>query len=473
MAIPMSGVPAEAARRIVESFLDDDLDPKLNLATFSTTGFDELPVDLLCETLRKNMSNQHEYKGITKIHRECANILAALWNGGENGERPVGSATTGSSEALMLGCLAMKKQWLSKKREEGADTSQPNIIFSSIAHVVCAKFSQYFDVEARILPVTQEAGYVMDTQDAAAMADENTIGIVAVLGSTYTGHYEPVQQLSYALDDLHSQKGLDIPIHVDAASGGLVAPFVQSNLTWDFKLKRVHSINTSSHKFGQVPTSLGWIVWRDKSCIPREMIFDIEYLDQMYQSWTLSFSKPSFQVVLQYYNFVRNGFDGSAETIQDCMIRARDLSIILEDSGRFKCITNIPRCEETKQITNGTRTPVPLRIRQHVHGNTTNVSKTHNQIQSNSSGLPVVAFTFSEGFLSSNPRAQLSVISECLRNLGYSVPYCNIPLFNRPLGVLRIVIRPDIKQHILDRFIVDLDNCVRGSYPPDISSAMY
>jgi hypothetical protein len=210
----------------------------------------------------------------------------------------------------------------------------------------------------------------------------------------------------------------------------------------------------------------------------------------MYQSWTLSFSKPSFQVVLQYYNFVRNGFDGSAEIIQDCMIRARDLSIILEYSGRFKCITNIPRCDETKQITNGTRTPVSLRIRQHVHENTANVSKTHTQIQNNSSGLPVVAFTFSEGFLSSNPRAQLSVISECLRNLGYSVPCrytsvkiddgrakstkdCNIPLFGRPLGVLRIVIRPDIKQHILDRFIVDLDNCVRGLYPPDTSSAMY
>ncbi|USP79395.1 Glutamate decarboxylase [Curvularia clavata] len=422
MAMPMSGVPAEAARGIVNSFLDEDLDPKLNLATFSTTSFHDLPVELLCETLRKNMSNQHEYNGVTNIHRECAKILAALWNGGEDGERPVGNATTGSSEALMLGCLAMKKQWLRRKREEGANTSQPNIIFSSIAHVVCAKFSQYFDVEARILPVTQETGYVMNTRDAVAMADENTIGVVAVLGSTYTGHYEPVQQLSSALDELHSNKGLDIPIHVDAASGGLVAPFVQSHLTWDFKLKRVNSINTSSHKFGQVPTSLGWIVWRDKSYIPQEMIFDVEYLDQIYQSWTMSFSKPSFQVVLQYYNFVRNGFDGSAEIIRDCMTRARDLSITLEDSGRFKCITSIPRCEETKQITSGILTPDSFHIRQSVYRHTPDGFETNDQIQDYFPGLPVVAFNFSESFLYSNPRAQLYVISESLRNLGYSVP---------------------------------------------------
>lgn len=210
----------------------------------------------------------------------------------------------------------------------------------------------------------------------------------------------------------------------------------------------------------------------------------------MYQSWTLSFSKPSFQVVLQYYNFLRNGFNGSAEIILDCMIRARDLSNLLEESGRFKCITNIPRCRETKRITNGTRTPCPLHGRQNVNKNTANASKAHNQTQNNFSGLPVVAFTFSEGFLSSNPGAQLHVISECLRNLGYSVPCrytavniddgraksikdCNIPLSGGPLGVLRIVIRPDIKNHILDRFIVDLSKCVEGLYPPNIRSLTY
>ncbi|KAH8698153.1 pyridoxal phosphate-dependent transferase [Phaeosphaeriaceae sp. PMI808] len=462
MAIPSAGMSTEEATGLIKSLLCEDLDPKLNLATFSTTTFDELPIDIVCDALRKNMSNKHEYGGVSR--RRCSHILAALWHGGNNSEKPIGSATTGSSEAVMLGCLAMKKQWAMKRRKLGADTSCPNVVFSSIAHVVCAKFSQYFDVEARIVPATPESGYVMDPDTVVQFVDENTIGLVAVLGSTYTGHYESVKRISDVLDEIYSRTGIYVPIHVDAASGGLVAPFAQPELIWDFRLNRVQSINVSSHKFGQVPTSLGWIVWRDVTCIPQDLIFDVEYLDQAYQSWTLSFSKPCIQVVLQYYNFIRNGFDGTARIIRDCILRAQDLSLMLEKTQTFKCISSIHNYQEKEQplcsAQSRSRGLTAGKASTFKEGNGT---ITEDRACLDSCGLPVVAFVFSNDFQSANSGARLEDLSGHLRQLGYSVPCCNIPLLAGSVSVLRIVVRPDVTNQIIGRLMKDIDHCIRES----------
>ncbi|EDU49068.1 glutamate decarboxylase 2 [Pyrenophora tritici-repentis Pt-1C-BFP] len=256
--IPQDGAPADVVHQLLKDELDLDGRPSLNLASFVGTYMEKEAEQLMIENLSKNMSDADEYPAMMDMHARCVSIIANMW-GAQKGEKAIGSATTGSSEAIHLGGLAMKRRWQEKRQAEGKDTSKPNIIMGANAQVALEKFARYFEVEARILPVSEESSYRLDPKLVKENIDENTIGIFVILGSTYTGHYEPVEEISDILDAFEKETGNDIPIHVDAASGGFIAPFTHAKAgkKWNFELPRVKSINTSGHKFGLVYAG-GW-----------------------------------------------------------------------------------------------------------------------------------------------------------------------------------------------------------------------
>jgi glutamate decarboxylase len=258
----------------------------------------------------------------------------------QKGEKAIGSATTGSSEAIHLGGLAMKRRWQEKRMKEGKDTSKPNILMGSNAQVALEKFARYFEVEARILPVSAESNYRLDPNLVKDNIDENTIGVFVILGSTYTGHYEPVEEISNILDEFEKKTGVDIPIHVDGASGGFIAPFTHAGAgqKWNFELPRVKSINTSGHKFGLVYAGVGWIIWRDESYLPKHLVFELHYLGGTEESYTLNFSRPGAQVIAQYYNLIHLGFTGYRSIMENTLANARLLSRALEHTGWYRCV---------------------------------------------------------------------------------------------------------------------------------------
>ena len=250
---------------------------------------------LVYENIAKNLSDQDEYPATMAIQGRCISIIGNLWHADE----AIGTATVGSSEAVMLGGLALKKRWQDKQRKNGKDTSRPNIIMGNNAQVALEKFARYFDVEMRLIPVSEESHHILDIHKAVEACDENTIGIFCILGSTFTGHFEDVLGLSKLLDDLEAKTGWDIAIHVDAASGGFVAPFAFPDLKWDFQLKRVVSINTSGHKFGLSYCGIGWVLWRTADYLPKELIFQLDYLGSIEYTYNLNFSRPAcFMVCL-------------------------------------------------------------------------------------------------------------------------------------------------------------------------------
>jgi glutamate decarboxylase len=273
MSVPKHRLPAGAmdpttAYQIVHDHLMLDGNARLNLATFVTTWMEPEADRLMAECLDKNMIDKDEYPQTAELELRCVNILAQLWNAPGNGVQPaVGCSTIGSSEAAMFAGLALKRRWQQRRRAAGADTARPNLVMGINVQVCWDKFCNYFEVEPRLAPMAGER-FHLDAEQAVSLCDENTIGVVAVLGSTFDGSYEPVAEIAKALDDLQSRTGLDVPVHVDGASGGMVAPFVDPDLQWDFRLPRVASINTSGHKYGLVYPGVGWVLWRDASALP-------------------------------------------------------------------------------------------------------------------------------------------------------------------------------------------------------------
>ena len=253
---------------------------------------------------------------MAEIESRCVRMLADLWNA-PDAANTRGCSTTGSSEAAMLGGLAMKVRWRRRREREGKPATHPNIVCGPV-QVCWHKFARYFDVELRQIP-SEGHRFHMSPEQAVRRCDENTIGVVPTLGVTHTLHYEPVGAIALALDDFEEEQGLDIPIHVDAASGGFIAPFVHRSVNWDFRLPRVKSINASGHKFGLAPLGCGWAIWREKADLPEELIFRVKYLGGNMPTVALSFSRPGGQVVSQYYNFVRLGREGYTKITQGCV----------------------------------------------------------------------------------------------------------------------------------------------------------
>jgi glutamate decarboxylase len=324
----------ETAYQIVHDEVMLDGNARLNLATFVGTWMDHHAERLYAETFDKNMIDKDEYPATAAIEERCWRILADLWNAPDPSSS-IGTSTIGSSEACMLGGLALKRRWQTARRAEGKPTDKPNLIMSSAVQVCWEKFCNYWDVEARYVPIS-ENHKTLDGHDLAQYVDENTIGVVAIMGVTYTGMYEPVREIARALDQIERDTGLDVAIHVDGASGGMIAPFLQPSLEWDFRLDRVHSISTSGHKYGLVYPGVGWVVWRDKDCLPDDLIFDVSYLGGQMPTFALNFSRPGAQVLLQYYSFLRLGRAGFTAVQKASQDVAKHVAERIGDMGPFE-----------------------------------------------------------------------------------------------------------------------------------------
>lgn len=322
--IPAGESLPDTAKQIVEDETILDGNARLNLATFVSTWMDDDAKQVYAASFDKNMIDKDEYPQTAAIEENCWHMLANLWNA-PDAEKSIGTSTIGSSEACMLGGLAFKRRWQQARRAAGKDVSSPNLVMSAAVQVCWEKFCNYFDVEPRYVPISAEHK-TLDGHDLAKYVDENTIGVVAIMGVTYTGMYEPVAEIAAALDEIQKTTGLDIPIHVDGASGAMIAPFLQPDVVWDFRLERVHSISTSGHKYGLVYPGLGWVVWRDAQWLPEDLVFKVSYLGGEMPTFALNFSRPGAQVVLQYYLFLRLGFEGYRAVQQTSQDVARFLS---------------------------------------------------------------------------------------------------------------------------------------------------
>jgi glutamate decarboxylase len=302
------GAGTEVAYDLISNELLLDGSARLNLATFVTTWMPPRAAMLMGLTADKNMIDKDEYPQTAEIERRCVNIIGRLWHVPGSGE-VAGTSTTGSSEAAMLGGLALKWRWRERMKTAGKPTDRPNLVTGVNVQVCWEKFCRYWDVEPRLAPMEGNR-FHLDAEQAVALCDENTIGVVAVLGSTFDGSYEPVSEICAALDRLAADGGPDVPVHVDAASGGFIAPFVQPELEWDFRLDRVQSINASGHKYGLVYPGVGWALWRDAQALPRDLVFEVNYLGGSMPTLALNFSRPGSEVIAQYFMFVALGVDG-------------------------------------------------------------------------------------------------------------------------------------------------------------------
>ena len=333
--VPAHGLRPDVAYQLVADELMLDGNARQNLATFCQTWFDDGIHRLMDLSLDKNMIDKDEYPATAEIENRCVHILAHLWNSPKAGTT-IGCSTTGSSEAAMLAGLALKWKWRKRRAAAGKPSDKPNLITGPV-QVCWHKFARYFDVELREVPLERDK-LVMTPADVLARVDENTIGVVPTLGVTFTCQYEPVAQIAEALDELERSKGLDVPIHVDAASGGFIAPFVQPDLLWDFRLPRVRSINTSGHKFGLAPLGVGWVIWREAHDLPSDLVFHVNYLGGDMPTFALNFSRPGGQVVCQYYLMLRLGMEGYRRIHQGCYDIAQHFAQRIEKIGPFEVL---------------------------------------------------------------------------------------------------------------------------------------
>ena len=336
--MPEGMMPGEVAYQIVHDEAMLDGNSRLNLATFVTTWMDDYARKVMTENMDKNMIDKTEYPQTAEIERRCVNILAKLWN---SPEKPycTGTSTVGSSEACMLGGIAALKRWQKRRKAKGLPIDKPNFIISTCMQVVWEKFAIYWDVEMRMIPVTAEK-ITLDPQDVIKACDENTICVVPIQGVTITGLNDNVKEINDALDKLNTEKGWEICIHVDAATGGFIHPFIDPETIWDFRLKWVLSISTSGHKFGLVYPGVGWVVWKDKQYLPEEMNFAVNYLGANIPSISINFSRPGNQVLAQYYQFMRLGKEGYKKVQQNCLNVCLYLKEQLKKMGIFEFFSN-------------------------------------------------------------------------------------------------------------------------------------
>ena len=324
------------------------------------------------------------------------------------------------------------------------DSNVSQIIMGSNAQVALEKFARYFEVESRILNVSEKSHFRLDPELVKQNIDENTIGIFVILGSTYTGHYEPVEEISKILDEYEAKTGVDIPIHVDAASGGFIAPFTHAKAggpKWNFELPRVKSINTSGHKFGLVYAGVGWIIWRDEAMLPKHLVFELHYLGGTEESYTLNFSRPGAQIIAQYYNLIHLGFNGFRSIMENAMANARLLSKSLEATGWYVCVSDIHRKKGVFNFKG---------VQETVFGKDDETSADYN------AGLPVVAFRFSDEFKKDYPHIKQEAVSKLLRVRQYIIPNYPLPPTEDKTEILRVVVRESMSLDLLDRLVSDI-----------------
>lgn len=328
--------PSVIAQLIKDELMMDG-NARQNLATFCTTWMEPQVHEIMDLCVDKNMIDKDEYPQTAEIESRCVHMLAKLWHSPES-TTTLGCSTTGSSEAAMLGGLALKWQWRKRREALNLDTSKPNLVTGPV-QICWHKFARYFDVELREVPLDgDELG--LNPQKLKDYVDENTIGVVATLGVTFTCIYEPVKEICAELDRIQAETGFNIPVHTDAASGGFIAPFITPDLAWDFRLDRVKSINASGHKYGLAPLGCGWVVWRDKTDLPEELIFNVNYLGGNLPTFALNFSRPGGQIVAQYYNLLRLGFEGYRDIQQASINTAQYIADEIAQMGPFEILYN-------------------------------------------------------------------------------------------------------------------------------------
>jgi glutamate decarboxylase len=362
---------------------------------------------LMAECFDKNMIDKDEYPQTAELESRCVSILSRLWNAPGSAEA-TGCSTTGSSEAAMLGGLALKRRWQHKRRTAGKPADRPNLVMGINVQVCWEKLANYWDVEMRLVPMEGDR-FHLSADEAVKLCDENTIGVVAILGSTFDGSYEPVREICDRLDGFERETGIDVPVHVDGASGAFVAPFVDPDLVWDFRLPRVASINASGHKYGLVYPGVGWIVWRDADALPEDLIFWVNYLGDDMPTFALNFSRPGAQVVAQYYNFLRLGFEGYRTVQGYAREVATRLSSRIAELGPFVLLT---RGDE----------------------------------------LPVFAFKLADDV----ENYTVFDVSNALRERGWQVPAYTFPKNREDLAALRVVVRRGFTHDLADLLVADL-----------------
>lgn len=406
--MPEGEMPREIAYRMIKDDLTLDGIPTLNLASFVTTYMEAEAEKLMVDAFSKNFIDYEEYPVTADIQNRCVNMIARLFNIPTHDEETnaMGTSTVGSSEAIMLATLAMKKTWVNKRKAEGKDYSRPNIVMNSAVQVCWEKAARYFDVEEKYVYCTPDR-YVIDPKEAVDLVDENTIGICSILGTTYTGEYEDTK----AINDLLIERNIDVPIHVDAASGGFVAPFANPDLVWDFRLPKVVSINVSGHKYGLVYPGVGWCVWRDPKYLPKELIFNINYLGADQASFTLNFSRGASQVLGQYYQLIRLGKKGYRSIMINLTRTSDYLAASVQKLGFLL------------------------------------MSKT------NGVGLPLVAFRLDP---SKKHEFDEFAVAHQLRERGWVVPAYTMAPHSEGLKMMRVVVREDFSRSRCDQLIQDI-----------------
>ncbi len=340
VVLPKYNIPQkESDSRMIMEMIKEELlldgNAKQNLATFCQTYEDEEIRELMDQCIDKNMIDKDEYPQTAELEERCVNILAELWHSPEK-NNCVGTSTVGSSEACMLGGMAMLWRWKAKRKEAGLPTDKPNIVTGPV-QICWEKFARYWDVELREVPMEPDR-FMMTPDSMLPLIDENTIGVVTTLGLTFTGAYEPVEEICAALDKLQEEKGLDISIHVDGASGAMVAPFCAPEIKWDFRNPRVLSISTSSHKFGLTPLGCGFVLWRNRVDLPEELVFHVNYLGGDMSVFQLNFSRPAGQMICQYYQLMRLGREGYRRIHNSCYQAAQYLSETIDSMGPFEVL---------------------------------------------------------------------------------------------------------------------------------------
>ncbi|EDV1506817.1 glutamate decarboxylase [Salmonella enterica subsp. salamae] len=408
---PEEEMREDVAFQIISDELFLDGNARQNLATFCQTWEDENVHKLMDLSINKNWIDKEEYPQSAAIDLRCVNMMADLWNAPVAADgQAVGTNTIGSSEACMLGGLAMKWRWRKRMKAAGKSTDKPNLVCGPV-QICWHKFARYWDVELREIPM-QHGQLFMDPKRMVEACDENTIGVVPTFGVTYTGNYEFPQPLHDALDKLQADTGLDIDMHIDAASGGFLAPFVAPDIVWDFRLPRVKSISASGHKFGLAPLGCGWIIWRDKAALPEELVFNVDYLGGKIGTFAINFSRPAGQVIAQYYEFLRLGREGYTKVQSACYQVAGYLADAIAKLGPYELICS----GDPKE------------------------------------GIPAVCFRVKEGI---NPGYTLLDLSERLRLRGWQVPAFTLSGEMSGVVVMRIMCRRGFEMDFAELFLND------------------
>ena len=403
-------IAPQVAYRLIKDDLLDEGNARQNLCTFCQTYMDDEAVKLMAETLEKNAIDKSEYPQTTDLENRCVNILADLWHAPKD-ESFMGTSTVGSSEACMLGGMAMKFRWRNRAKALGMDVTsrKPNLVISSGYQVCWEKFCVYWDIEMRLVPMDEEHMSI-NVDKVLDYVDDYTIGVVGILGITYTGKYDDIKALDKKLEEYNKTAKLTVPMHIDAASGGMFAPFIEPELEWDFRLKNVVSISTSGHKYGLVYPGIGWVLWRDKEYLPQELVFDVSYLGGKIPTMAINFSRSASQIIGQYYNFLRYGFEGYRQIHQRTKDVAMFLASELEKTGLF-------------------------------------------QIYNNGENLPIVCYKLKED---ANVDWTLYDLADRLLMKGWQVPAYPLPADLQDTIIQRIVCRADLSHNLAELYLRDL-----------------